>query len=51
MCMTRSAAISPDRYSIVESSGAIVLDPLVSPGLGLGLIAGKIVSTTGEVLD
>jgi hypothetical protein len=35
---------------MAESSGAIVSNPPVSPALGLGLIAGKIVSTTGEVL-
>jgi hypothetical protein len=49
--MMRSAASSPDRYAIAGSSGAKVSDLLVSRALGLGLIAGKIVSTTGEVLD
>ena len=35
---------------MLVSFRAGLLEPLVSPRLGLGLIAGNIVSTTGEVL-
>jgi hypothetical protein len=58
ICMILSATSSLARYCIAESSGTKVSNPLVAPferyvsppGLGLGLIASKIVTATGEVL-